>query len=66
MGWIDRDSRSAAGPSMTSSGIRPRPSRRFVSEFEIEIRQLYVRTIDEPIPPRLIDVLRTGLASHKT
>ena len=65
MGLIDRESRSGAAPTMTDAGIRPRPSRRLVSEFENEIRQLYMRTIDEPIPPRLIDVLRAGLANHK-
>ena len=65
MGWIDRESRTTAAPSVMNAGIRPRPCRRLVSEFENEIRQLYVRTIDEPIPPRLIDVIRTRLASHK-
>ena len=65
MGWVVRDSRSAAAQTLTDVGIGPRPCRRFVSEFENEIRQLYLRTIDEPIPPRLIDVLRAGLASHK-
>lgn len=36
---------------------------RHVSEFEKEIRKLYLTTIDEPIPPRLMAVLRAGLAS---
>lgn len=36
---------------------------RHVSGLEKEIRQLYLTTIDEPIPPRLMAVLRAGLAS---
>lgn len=66
MGLIDCESRSAAVPTLMSDGIRPRPPRRFVSEFESEVRQLYVRIIDEPIPARMIDVLRAGLAGHKS
>ncbi len=65
MGLIDCESRSAAVPTLASAGIRPRPPR-YVSEFESEIRQLYVRMIDEPIPPRLIGILRAGLAGHKS
>jgi hypothetical protein len=65
MELIDRDGRLATMPAMTRAGLRPRPPRRFVSEFENEIRQLYVRMIDEPIPPRLIDVLRAGSVGHK-
>jgi hypothetical protein len=59
MGFINRESRPAAAPAV-KVGIRPRPPGRFVSEFENEIRQLYVRMIDEPIPPRMIAVLRAG------
>jgi hypothetical protein len=65
MGLIDHGGRLATMPAMSKAGLRPHPPRRFVSEFEDEIRQLYVRTIDEPIPSRLIEVLRTGLAGHK-
>jgi hypothetical protein len=65
MGLINREMRSAVAPIMRGVSTRPRPPRRFVSEFENEIRQLYVRIIDEPIPPRLMDVLRAGLAVHK-
>jgi len=52
-------------PAVSNAGSRPRPCRRFVSEFEKEIKQLYVRTIEEPIPPRLIGILRAGLTDHK-
>ncbi|HJR22223.1 MAG TPA: hypothetical protein VJ822_11420 [Dongiaceae bacterium] len=51
---------------MMKVGIRPRPPRRFVSEFENEIRQLYVRMIDEPIPSRMIEILRAGLVGRKS
>lgn len=64
MELIDREGRSAAVRTLASAGIRPRPPR-YVSELEREIRQLYVRMIDEPIPPRFIGILRAGLAGHK-
>jgi len=64
MGLIDREDRSAVAPTLARAGIRPQPPR-YVSELEREIRQLYVRMIDEPIPPRLIGILRAGLAGHK-
>ena len=65
MGLIDRNDGSALLPAMGSVGARAQPPRYVVSEFESEIRQLYVRMIDEPIPPRLIGILRAGLAGHK-
>lgn len=65
MGLFNHDGRLATKPTMTKAGLRPRPPRRFVSEFENDIRQLYVRMIDEPVPSRLMDVLRAGLAGHK-
>jgi hypothetical protein len=65
MGFVDRDDRPAAARTLISARFRPRPPRRFVSEFENEIRQLYVGTIDEPIPSRMIEVLRAGLAGAK-
>jgi hypothetical protein len=52
-------------PTSVSAGVRPRPPRRIIAEFESEIRQLYVRTIDEPIPPRLLEILRARSAGHK-
>ena len=67
MGLLDQDSGPFAVPiAMNGGARRSRPPRRFVAEFETEIRQLYVRIIDEPIPPRMIDVLRAGLAGHKS
>ena len=65
MGLIDSDDTPAAAPTLIRARLRPRPPRRIVSEFENEIRQLYVRMIDEPVPSRMIDVLRAGLASPR-
>lgn len=65
MGLLDRQTWPAAVPTAMSAGIRPRPPRRIISEFENDIRQLYVRMIDEPIPPRMLEILRAGLAGHK-
>jgi hypothetical protein len=66
MGLINRESRPAAAPAVMKVGMRPRPPGRFVSEFENEIRQLYVRMIDEPVPPRMIAVVRAGLIGPKS
>jgi hypothetical protein len=65
MELIDHDERSALMPTLQIAGARVRPPR-FVSEFESEIRQLYLRMLDEPIPPRLIGILRAGLAATKS
>jgi len=51
------DGQDAAPPSPITS-TRHRPPR-FVSEIEAEIGQLYLRTMDEPIPARLLTILRT-------
>jgi hypothetical protein len=34
-----------------------------ISAFEIEIRQLYLQMLDEPVPPRLLGILRAALAA---
>jgi hypothetical protein len=65
MGFIDHDDTPAAARILVNARLRPRPPRRFVSEFENEIQQLYVGTIDEPIPPRMIEVLRARLVDPK-
>jgi hypothetical protein len=41
---------------------RSRPYRP-VSAFEIEIRQMYAQMLDEPVPPRLLGILRAALAA---
>ena len=64
MGLIDHNSGSAVMPALENVGARARPPR-FVSEFESDIRQLYLRMMDEPIPPRMIGILRAGLTGPK-
>jgi hypothetical protein len=66
MGLLDHEGSPLVAPVMMNGGAgRPRPPRRVISEFENEIRQLYVRIIDEPIPSRMINVLRAGSVGHK-
>lgn len=40
-----------------------RRTPRLVSDVESELRRLYLRLMDEPVPARLRNVLRTGLTS---
>lgn len=65
MGSIDGDNRSALMSTSRGFRARTRPPR-IVSEFESEIRQLYLRMMDEPVPPRLIGILRSGLTGSKS
>jgi hypothetical protein len=44
--------------------VRRRPAR-FVAEVEAEIGQLYLGTQEEPIPLRLLTILRSGVCSSK-
>ena len=62
MGFIALESASAAEPPQQVAQAR-RP--RFVSEFEADLTQLYVRMMDEPVPARLIGILRAGLVNSK-
>jgi hypothetical protein len=43
-------------------GMRVRT--RALSEFERDIRQLYLQMLDEPVPPHLLAILRMGLAAR--
>jgi hypothetical protein len=36
----------------------PRRRIRFTPEFEATLRQLYIRLMVEPVPPRLLAILR--------
>ena len=65
MGSSDHNAGSALMPALETVGARARPPR-FVSEFESEIRQLYLRMMDEPVPPRMIGILRAGLTGSKS
>jgi hypothetical protein len=62
---IDASGESAAMPGTKDAGDRARPPR-YVSEFESDIRQLYLRMMDEPVPRRMIDILRAGLTGPKS
>jgi hypothetical protein len=65
MGLIDHSGGLAVMPALKKVAARTRPPR-LVSEFEGEIRQLYLRMMDEPVPPRLIGILRAGLTGSKS
>jgi hypothetical protein len=65
MGLIDQSAGSALMPALENVGARAR-RLRFVSEFESDIRQLYLRMMDEPVPPRMIGILRAGLTGPKS
>lgn len=65
----------AMGPADTSGGSAGQPLRivcnraqppRFVSEFESDIKRLYLRIMEEPVPARLLDILRAGMSGAKT
>jgi hypothetical protein len=45
--------------------IRVRPPR-FVPEFEADIKRLYLRMMEEPVPARLLGILRAGLGDAKS
>jgi hypothetical protein len=60
MGLIDQSAGSALVPALENVGAQARRPR-FVSEFESDIRQLYLRMMNEPVPPRMIGILRAGL-----
>lgn len=59
------NTRGASAARAANSYVRSQLARS-VSEFENDIRKLYLRTIDEPIPSRLMDVLRAGLNGNKS
>jgi hypothetical protein len=62
---IDRSGGSAVMPASEDAGARARPPR-YISEFESDIRQLYLRMMDEPVPPRMIGILRAGLTGPRS
>jgi hypothetical protein len=39
---------------------------RSVSAFEMEIREMYAQMLDEPVPPRLLGILRAALAKSSS
>jgi len=47
-------------------GHTRRHTARILSELEQDLTRLYLRLMDEPVPARLIDVLRARLTSNKS
>lgn len=45
--------------TMAQAGSRPYRPR---SESELAIGQLYLQLLNEPVPPRLLNILRSALA----
>jgi hypothetical protein len=65
MGSIELESGLAVEPAQEI--VRTHARRPpFVSEFEDDIRQLYLQMMDEPVPARLLGILRAGLSGSKT
>jgi hypothetical protein len=54
-GFIDTQDGPATKPLLGTRRSRP----QVFSELEAELRRLYLRLMDEPIPSRMRDVLRT-------
>lgn len=63
MGLTDVDSMSGVLPPKIAR-TRPRPPF-IAAEFEAEIRNLYLRLMDEPVPPRLLTIVRAAIAGSK-
>ena len=63
MGSTTEESGPGARPTEIRR-IRARPPR-FAPEFEADIKRLYLRMMEEPVPARLIGILRAGLAGAK-
>lgn len=64
MGPVDIAGGSAS-EQLRLERIRARPAR-FLSEFESDIERLYLRMMDEPVPARLLNILRAGMSGAKT
>jgi hypothetical protein len=63
MGLIDESGRAVEPPREVARPRRRPP--RVASEIETDIGQLYLRMMEEPVPARLIGILRAGLTGPK-
>jgi hypothetical protein len=63
MGLMNLESGLAEEPPHPA--VRPRRHSRFVPELETEIGQLYLETMEEPVPLRLLTILRAGVCRSK-
>lgn len=64
MGLIDADNEQAAQRPLPFTLVSRKP-RRIASEIEAEIGQLYLGTQQEPVPLRLLTILRAGMSGSK-
>ena len=65
MGLTNLEAEPVTAPSLQVARNGPR-TRRATSEFETDVGQLYLRTMDEPVPARLLGILRAALAEPKS
>jgi hypothetical protein len=63
MGLTDLETGSGVLPPKIAR-IRSRPPF-IAAEFEAEISQLYLRLMEEPVPPRLLTIVRAAMAGVK-
>jgi hypothetical protein len=64
MGLIDMETAQGGEPSPRTAHSRHHASR-FGLEFETVISQLYLATMNEPVPLRLLTILRAGVCGSK-
>ena len=63
-GLTDIQGGLACDPTM--QGVRTQsPGAQVLSELESEIRHLYLKMMDEPVPGRFLGILRAGLINSK-
>lgn len=60
MGLVDLKGGAAADAPLPAVPVRKRVPC-FATEFEAEIRRLHLRMMDDPVPPRLLGILRAAL-----
>ena len=65
MGLIDADDERAARAAPALYARVARKPRRLSSDIEAEIGQLYLGTLEEPVPHRLLTILRAGVCGSK-
>ena len=63
MGLTDLETGSGVVPRKITR-IRPRPPF-IAAEFEAEISRLYLRLMEEPVPSRLLTIVRAAMAGSK-
>jgi len=64
MGLIDVEDEVAAQRPLPFTIVGRKPTR-ITSEIEAEIARLYLRTMEEPVPHRLLTILRGRISASK-